>query len=117
MDLYITYTAGPCTSAQAPVRIKVYDETRLTIPNAFSPNNDGTNDVFRIQVQGYFRLNSLKIFNRWGQMIYETRDLNLGWDGKRNGTPLPVGTYYWIIDGIDMHNKRVNKAGSITLIR
>lgn len=116
-EVYITYTTGPCSSAEAIVRIKVFDETILTIPNAFSPNNDGINDAFRIQVLGYFRLNYLKVFNRYGQLVYEGRDLNLPWDGKRNGNPLPVGTYYWIIDGIDLHNKRLVKTGSVTLIR
>jgi gliding motility-associated-like protein len=116
-ELYITYTNGPCSSGQAIINIKVFDETRLTIPNAFSPNNDGVNDAFRIQVQGYFKLNYLKIFNRYGQKVYEGRDLNLPWDGRRNGTPLPVGTYYWVIEGIDMHNKVLLRTGSITLIR
>ena len=116
-ELYVSYGSGPCSSAQTSISIKVFDETRLTIPNAFSPNNDGVNDLFRIQVQGYFKLNYLKIYNRWGQKIYEGRDLNLPWEGKHNGSPLPVGTYYWVLEGIDMHNKLVNRAGSITLIR
>jgi len=116
-EVYITYTAGPCSSSQAVVRIKVYDETVLTIPNAFSPNNDGINDLFRIQVLGYFKLNYLKIFNRYGQMVYDGRDLNLPWDGRYKGNPLPVGTYYWVIEGIDLHNKQLVRKGSITLIR
>ena len=107
----------PCASAQTNITIKVFDETRLIIPNAFSPNNDGINDAFRITVQGYFKLNYLKIFNRYGQKVYEARDLNLPWDGSRNGSPLPIGTYYWVIEGIDMHNKLLMKQCSITLIR
>jgi gliding motility-associated-like protein len=116
-DLFVRYTSGPCNSGEFSVRIKVFDETVLKIPNAFSPNNDGVNDLFRIQVTGYFRLNYLKIFNRFGQQVHECRDLALPWDGKRNGSDLPVGTYYWVIEGIDMHNKPVKRAGSITLIR
>lgn len=116
-DLFIRYISGPCNSGEFSIRIKVFDETVLKIPNAFSPNNDGINDLFRIQVIGYFRLNYLKIFNRFGQQVYEGRDLTLPWDGKRNGSDLPVGTYYWVIEGIDMHNKLVKRAGSITLIR
>jgi gliding motility-associated-like protein len=116
-DLYVRYTNGPCSSGECSIRIKVFDDTQLTIPNAFSPNNDGVNDQFRIQVSGYFRLNYLKIFNRFGQQVYEGRDLTLPWDGKRNGNELPVGTYYWVMEGIDMHNKLVKRGGSITLIR
>lgn len=116
-ELYVSYRNGPCASGQAIINIKVFDETRLTIPNAFSPNNDGINDAFRIQVQGYFKLNYLKIYNRYGQQVHEVRDLNLPWDGRRNGNPLPVGTYYWVLEGIDMHNKLLIRNGSITLIR
>jgi gliding motility-associated-like protein len=116
-ELFIRYSSGPCSSGQAFISIKVFDETRLTIPNAFSPNNDGINDVFRIQVMGYFKMNYLKIFNRYGQMIHEMRDPNLGWNGKRNNNPIPVGTYYWIMEGIDMHNKLITRSGSVTLIR
>jgi gliding motility-associated-like protein len=116
-ELYVVFSAGPCTSREAVIRIKVYDETKLTIPNAFSPNGDGINDAFRVQVIGLFHLRSMKIFNRYGQMVHEIRDLNQPWDGKRNGTPLPVGTYYWLIDGFDMHNRPLKQSGSITLIR
>ena len=116
-EVYIIYKSGPCSSGQAVVSIKVFDETILTVPNAFSPNNDGINDVFRIQVLGYFRLNHMKIFNRYGQLVYDCRDLSLPWDGRHNGNPLPVGTYYWIIEGIDLHNKPTSKTGSVTLIR
>ncbi|MGB8192608.1 MAG: gliding motility-associated C-terminal domain-containing protein [Chitinophagaceae bacterium] len=116
-EVVVKYANGPCSSGETLIRIKVFDETQLTIPNAFSPNNDGINDEFRIQVIGYFRLNYLKIFNRFGQVMYDQRDLNLPWNGRRNGNPLPTGTYYWVIEGIDMHNKLVKRAGSITLIR
>lgn len=116
-ELYVRFTAGPCSSGQTFISIKVFDETRLTIPNVFSPNNDGINDVFRIQVTGYFKLNYLKIFNRYGQVVHEVRDLNLPWDGTRNGAPLPVATYYWVLEGIDMNNKLLRKSGSITIIR
>jgi gliding motility-associated-like protein len=115
--VYVRFTSGPCSSSQAFVSIKVFDETILTIPNAFTPNNDGINDAFRIQVMGYFKLNHLQLFNRYGQMVHEVRDLALPWDGSRNGTPLPVGTYYWVIEGIDMHNKLLRRTGSVTIIR
>jgi gliding motility-associated-like protein len=117
MTVRVKFSAGQCSSNETTINIKVFDDTRLTIPNAFSPNNDGINDLFRITVQGYFRLSSLQIFNRYGQLIFETHDLNLAWDGKRNGTDLPTGTYYWVISGRDVHNAQVNRAGSITLIR
>jgi len=117
MTVLVRYTAGTCTSSETSINIKVFDDTRLTIPNAFSPNGDGINDLFRITVQGYFRLSYLQIFNRYGQVVFESRDLTLAWDGTRNGTALPVGTYYWVIKGTDVHNAQVNRSGSITLFR
>ncbi|WP_315819887.1 gliding motility-associated C-terminal domain-containing protein [Paraflavitalea speifideaquila] len=80
---YITYEAGPCTSNPGQVSIKVIDMTKLDIPNTFTPNNDGINDEFRIGVTGYFKLNGLRIFNRWGQLVFESKDLNYVWNGKK----------------------------------
>jgi gliding motility-associated-like protein len=117
LTVQVRYSAGSCSSTPVSITIKVFDDTRLTIPNAFSPNNDGINDVFRITAQGYFRLSYLKIFNRWGQLVFESHDLNLGWDGRRNGTNLPTGVYYWVLSGIDVHNLALTRNGSITLIR
>ena len=115
--LQVKYLSGPCSSVPTSISIKVFDDTRLTIPNAFSPNNDGINDQFRIKVDGYFKVTYLKVFNRWGQLIYENRDLNLSWDGRKGGTELPVGTYYWILEGLDVQKKPVKRSGSITLLR
>lgn len=114
---YIVYQAGPCTSEQGQVSIKVIDMTKLDIPNTFTPNNDGINDEFRIGVTGYFKLNGLKIFNRWGQLVFESKDLKLVWNGNKNGQLLPVATYYWVIEGIDLNGKFLRQSGSVTLIR
>ncbi|AXY77131.1 gliding motility-associated C-terminal domain-containing protein [Paraflavitalea soli] len=114
---YIIYQAGPCTSEPGQVSIKVIDMTKLDIPNTFTPNNDGINDEFRIGVTGYFKLNALKIFNRWGQLVFESKDLKLVWNGNKNGQLLPVATYYWVIEGIDLNGKLLRQSGSVTLIR
>jgi gliding motility-associated-like protein len=117
LAVQVRYTSGTCSSGLATITIKVFDDTRLSIPNAFSPNHDGINDLFRITVQGYFRLSYVKIFNRWGEQVFESRDLNLSWDGSKNGTDLPTGTYYWVLEGLDVHNTQLKRSGSITLIR
>jgi len=110
-------SAGPCVSAVGQVSIKVIDITQLEIPNAFSPNGDGINDQFKIRVTGYFKLDGLKIFNRWGQLVFETRDLNNEWNGTIKGNPLAIGTYYFVIEGLDVEGKRLRRSGSVTLIR
>jgi gliding motility-associated-like protein len=70
----------------------------LFIPNAFTPNNDGLNDTFkavsRCPSLSYFRM---QIFNRWGEMLYESDDIGKGWDGRKNGTPCPGDVYVYRI--------------------
>jgi len=117
LHLEVRVDAGPCKSAAGPVFVKVEDKTQLDVPNAFSPNGDGINELFHIRVIGYFQLQDLKIFNRWGQQVFETRDLGKEWNGSYNGKPLPVGTYYWIIEGLDVKGEKIRQTGSITLIR
>jgi len=88
------------------------------IPNAFTPNNDGRNDIFRIVNAKYDKLIDFSIYNRWGQMIYDnSSDINQGWDGTFNGVPQDMGTYYYniIVSSPDGNNK--NFKGSVTLIR
>lgn len=116
-ELFIKIIAGDCASAPGSVSIKVVDETIVEIPNAFSPNGDGINDEFRIQVTGLIFVNSLKIFNRWGQVVWETKEITNNWKGTRNGEPLPVGTYYYMLDAIGAFNKKIYKYGSVTIIR
>lgn len=117
MTLSVRVSAGPCSSATTTITIKVIDITQLDIPNAFSPNGDGINDKFHIRVTGYFKTESFRIFNRWGQIIYDSRDVTLDWDGRMKGTALPIGTYYYIIEGIDVKGEFVRKNGSVTLLR
>lgn len=117
LQLAVKVEAGPCSSAAGGVSVKVIDITQLDIPNAFSPNGDGINDQFRIRVTGYFKLDGLLIFNRWGQKVFDTKDINREWTGTLNGNPLAVGTYYYIIEGIDVKGEKVRKSGSITLLR
>jgi len=117
MIFSVRASAGPCVSAIGQVSIKVIDITHLDIPNAFSPNGDGINDQFKIRVTGYFKLDGLKIFNRWGQLVFETRDLSNEWNGTIKGNPLAIGTYYYVIEGLDVEGKRFRRSGSVTLIR
>jgi gliding motility-associated-like protein len=76
--------------------IYVADESLFYIPNAFVPNNDGLNDIFKPVVSNTSSYN-IKIFNRWGKLIFETIDTNEGWDGKYKGAPSEVGLYVYRI--------------------
>ncbi|MBK0383495.1 gliding motility-associated C-terminal domain-containing protein [Pedobacter sp. SD-b] len=84
------------------------------IPNVFSPNGDGINDTWVIKYLETFVNASIKIFNRYGQIVFSAKQYNTPWDGKFNNTDMPVGVYYYIIEP---NNGRNRYTGSITLLR
>ncbi len=89
---------------------------KLIIPNVFSPNGDGKNDLFKISGSD-ITLNNIKIYNRWGELLFETTQNNDGWDGKTNtGKDVTEGTYFYIISLKNKGKKEIYK-GSLTLIR
>ena len=81
----------------------VYDKVELATPTAFTPNNDGENEIVYAYVKG-IDLNtfSFKIFNRWGEIVFETNDPNIGWDGTNDGKQLEMDTYMIYISGISL---------------
>ncbi len=99
--------------------VQVYDKCSLPVymPNAFTPNNDGNNDVFRIPPHNINRLGRMLIYNRFGQLVFQTSDIAKGWDGTLHGEPQPTGTYvyYLIMHGLD--GKEISVKGTVTLIR
>ncbi|MBV7529877.1 gliding motility-associated C-terminal domain-containing protein, partial [Chitinophaga sp. sic0106] len=94
-----TYTVtvfNDCGSATDQIRVDFTEcEPKPELPNAFSPNGDGRNDVFRPVVRGPMYEYELRIFNRWGELIFISSDQHRGWDGKHRGVPVEVGTYVW----------------------
>lgn len=95
-------------------------DVAIYVPNTFTPNDDGINDLFFAQGIGIDPENfEMWIFDRWGNLIFYTDDLNEGWDGKVQGNPnlCQVDTYVWKIKCIDMLGKKHNLVGHINLIR
>lgn len=90
-----------------------------SIPNAFTPNNDGKNDVFRIIYKGDVILKELSIYNRYGQRVFSSNNLGQGWDGNFNGQPEELGVYYYMLRMIcgNLKNKEIFLKGDVTLIR
>lgn len=96
------------------IRVVYYPD--LEVPSGFSPNGDGTNDVWNIRLLEEFPNASVKVYNRWGELLFEqTNGYKEPWDGKFNGKVLPVGTYYYVIDLKD--SRYENLTGPITLIK
>ncbi len=101
----------------ASIRIKVYLGPEIYVPNAFSPNGDGRNDVLRAIVIGFKSFDYFTVFNRWGQRIFTTSDYRRGWDGTYNGLLQNQGNYIWMARGTDYKGNVVERRGSSILIR
>lgn len=95
------------------IDVLVNTEPVLDVPNAFSPNNGD----YRILRRGAATLSYFRIFNRWGNVVFETTDINKGWDGKLKDTPQPVGVYIYTIEAVTPGGKVFHKEGNLTLIR
>ena len=88
----------------------------VVVPNVFSPNGDGQNDLFNIDGVG-IKTVAIKIYNRWGQSVFETTQFNEGWNGRTNsGDEVPDGTYFYIVD-VETTTDTETHTGSLTLIR
>lgn len=85
-------------------------------PSAFTPNGDTHNEVF-LATGKYIADFNMIIYNRWGAPIFESKDIDIGWDGKENGTPAPTGYYSFKIFGIDNAGQEFSKTGSVLLMR
>lgn len=91
---------------------------KLLMPTAFTPNEDGLNDLFSIPRAIFIDLRKFTVFNRWGQVVFETQNARQGWDGSVNGSPLPSGVYAWLIQYRDAFTGAVESLkGTVMLIR
>lgn len=89
----------------------------LFVPNAFSPNGDGTNDVFASVPHGNIRNYRIQLFNRWSQLVFSAFDSNKSWDGTFNGTPADAGTYYYYISAECIEGTKLVRRGDVILIK
>ena len=99
------------------VFVKVYKGPEYYLPNSFTPNNDGVNDIFRPIPVGIVSTEYFKIYNRNGLLLFQTNIWLKGWDGKYNGMSQPIGTYVWLIKGVDKRGNVIEKKGTVVLIR
>lgn len=98
----------------------IYVEPKATVdvPTAFTPNGDGTNDIINVAGWGIKKLNYFRVFNRWGQLLFESNDIKVGWDGLFNGVPQNMETYvYQVSVDTFVDKEALLKTGTFKLIR
>ena len=88
----------------------------IGLPTAFSPNGDGENDILYVRGAA-IRTLDLKIFNRWGQLVFETTSKEKGWDGTFNGQPQPIEAYAYVLNATFIDGTTKLMKGNITLLR
>lgn len=110
---YIEYAAGSCTSIRTPVTVRINDKG-FKIAGSFTPNSDGINDTWTIDnIQSYPNA-EVRVFNREGAVVFESVGYAQPFDGRRRGSELPAGTYYYLID---LRSNCRPLSGSLTMIR
>ena len=106
-----------CFVSQDEYRICILDKYTVDVPSAFTPNGAGENDVIYVKGHGIEELFYFRIYNRWGEMIFETNDINVGWDGTYKGQAQNMETYIYQAKVRFYNGEFEEKGGSITLIR
>lgn len=112
----ITDTMTGCTDTFS-LLLTVLGEEDIWLANVFTPDGDGKNDIFNLRGNGILK-SQLKIFNRWGELLFESDDLAIGWNGKTaQSTLCPEGTYFWQMTYSLRSGKSGSHSGSVNLIR
>jgi gliding motility-associated-like protein len=114
--VYVYNEAG-CVDT-ASITVKVFGTLpTVFVPTAFTPNDDGRNDVLRPIAAGMQRVEMFNVYNRWGQLLFSTAVNGKGWDGTVNGQKQSAGTYIWIVKAVDYTGALYIQKGTVVLIR
>ncbi|TAE59492.1 MAG: hypothetical protein EAZ89_02440, partial [Bacteroidetes bacterium] len=110
----IAYSGGGCPdTATQTVRL---ENVTLHVPSGFTPNGDAINEAFLV---GYYGIRSLnvRIYSRWGILVYESDEPDFRWDGTYKGSPVPEGVYVYHITGVGENNLNYERNGTVTVVR
>lgn len=103
-------------STGSAVGATLFPDVGIFVPNTFTPNGDGKNDILKVYGNYIQKLN-MQIYNQWGEKVFETNDVNGGWDGTAKGKLQPVGVYVYTVSVVMPDGRTINKRGTINLIR
>jgi gliding motility-associated-like protein len=113
---------GGCSASDEITVNVICNKGNLFVPNTFSPNGDGVNDRFFPGGTGVNRIKLLRVFNRWGEVVFERRDFAAndpasGWDGKYKAQPLSPDVYIWSCEVVCQNNEVLTFKGDVTLLK
>jgi gliding motility-associated-like protein len=111
-----------CAASDTVVVKLTCTQDHVYIPNAFTPDNDGKNDVFYIKGRGVSMIKSFRIYNRWGELVFEKKNINIddrssAWDGTYKGQPSPTGTYVYMAELFCDTGELFVMKGTVVLVR
>ena len=116
-DYYVAANSDSLGLTSTSNEVSLIQPATVYSPNAFTPNNDGLNDTW-LPLSGFIKTYNLKIFNRWGNIVFETSGTQDGWDGRYQGDKAPQGVYFYVITYRNyVDNQTAYKRGTVTLIR
>jgi gliding motility-associated-like protein len=113
---YIVEAGNGCIDEAVKFNIEVIADFYLEAPSAFTPNGDSNNDIFKFEERNIKDF-ELKIFNRWGEIVFSTDDVQKGWDGNVNGHPQNIDTYKYTVKAVTIHGYAFERKGEFLLIK
>jgi gliding motility-associated-like protein len=113
---YTVKTKNNCFDFSEEFLVNVIRDFYLEAPSAFTPNGDSNNDIFRFEANNITNFN-LKIFNRWGEIVFATNDINQGWDGSVNSHAQNIDTYKYLVKAETVHGYKFEKMGEFLLLK
>jgi gliding motility-associated-like protein len=111
-----TVTVTDLDGCTATDQLTILVDGSLYVPNSFTPNNDGVNDVFGALGRDIATFRMM-VFNRWGELIWSTESLSGRWDGTHEGVPSPIDTYVWKVEAKELTGRVRDAVGHVTLVR
>ena len=109
-------TAAGCITVDTQL-VKVFKEVKFYVPSGFTPNLDGLNDYLKPIPVGMKEFRYFRVYNRWGQLVFDIKDNPKGWDGTINGVPQSSQVVVWMAEGVGINNVVYKQKGTCTLIR
>ena len=121
LDHNTTYAVVASTPAGCigtdEINVTVYKGPEIFVPNAFSPNGDGLNDILKPILVGIKEFKSFVVYNRYGEKVFYTSEKNRGWDGNLKGQQQKADSFVWFAEGVDDKGNIITRKGSVLLLR